>query len=82
MYKDFYDCVYKIMSVLLYYIFLKNKIILKVFEGMKIGEKIYIIFRNLKNCKNKIMLNIFVILFIVKFSLENFLLFCISLNIL
>lgn len=81
MYKDFYDCVYKIMSVLLY-IFLKNKIILKVFEGMKIGEKIYIIFRNIKNCKNKIMLNIFVTLFIVKFSLENFLLFCISLNIL
>lgn len=81
MYKDFYDCVYKIMSVLLY-IFLKNKIILKVFEGMKIGEKIYIIFRNIKNCKNKIMLNIFVMLFIVKFSLENFLLFCISLNIL
>lgn len=73
MYKDFYDCVYKIMSVLLY-IFLKNKIILKVFEGMKIGEKIYIIFRNIKNCKNKIMLNIFVTLFIVKFSLENFLL--------
>lgn len=81
MIKDFYDCVYKIMSVLLY-IFLKNKIILKVFEGMKIGEKIYIIFRNIKNCKNKIMLNIFVTLFIVKFSLENFLLFCISLNIL
>lgn len=81
MYKDFYDCVYKIMSVL-FYIFLKNKIILKVFEGMKIGEKIYIIFRNIKNCKNKIMLNIFVTLFIVKFSLENFLLFCISLNIL
>lgn len=81
MYKDFYDCVYKIMSVLLY-IFLKNKIILKVFEGMKIGEKIYIIFRNIKSCKNKIMLNIFVTLFIVKFSLENFLLFCISLNIL
>lgn len=80
--KDFYDCVYKIMSVLLYYIFLKNKIILKVFEGMKIWKKIYIIFRNIKNCKNKIMLNIFVILFIVKFSLENFLLFCISLNIL
>lgn len=80
--KDFYDCVYKIMSVLLYYIFLKNKIILKVFEGMKIWKKFYIIFRNIKNCKNKIMLNIFVILFIVKFSLENFLLFCISLNIL
>lgn len=45
--KDFYDCVYKIMSVLLYYIFLKNKIILKVFEGMKIWKKIYIIFRNI-----------------------------------
>lgn len=81
MYKDFYDCVYKIMSVLLY-TFLKNKITPKVSEGMKIGEKTHIISRNIKNCKNKIMLNISVTSSIVKLSPENLSLFCTPSNIL